>query len=114
MTYVFDIDGTICSKVPDSNYESSTPIKERIEYVNKLYDSGHTIIFQTARGMGRSSNSAAYANAAFYIMTQKQLNKWGVKYHDLFLGKPAGDIYIDDKGVRDIDFFDNLNGEGNK
>jgi hypothetical protein len=111
MTYVFDIDGTICTKAADYDYESSEPIQERIDYINRLFDSGHVIIFQTARGMGRSRNSAAYANAAFYIMTQEQLKSWGVRYHDLFLGKPAGDIYIDDKGVRDTDFFDNLGAE---
>ncbi len=38
-------------------------------------------------------------------MTEKQLKEWNVKYHALFLGKPAGDLYIDDKGIRDIDFF---------
>ena len=40
-------------------------------------------------------------------MTTDQLNKWGVKYHALFLGKPAGDIYVDDKGIKDEDFFRN-------
>jgi len=41
-------------------------------------------------------------------MTVKQLNDWGVKYHQLFLGKPAGDIYIDDKGMRDVDYFNQM------
>ena len=104
MTYVFDIDGTICTN-KDGNYESSIPIKERIEKINSLYDKGHTIVFQTARGMGRSNTSFAYAHKAFYDLTRNQLIEWGVKFHDLFLGKPAGDIYIDDKGIRDDDFF---------
>jgi len=106
MTYVFDIDGTICLN-SNSDYISSTPIQERIDKVNELYDSGHTIIFQTARGMGRSKNSPALAYAQFFDLTQKQLTAWGVKYHSLFLGKPAGDIYIDDKGVKDVNFFTN-------
>ena len=41
----------------------------------------------------------------FYEFTAKQLSDWGVKYHQLFLGKPAGSLYIDDKGMRDIHFF---------
>lgn len=106
MVYVFDIDGTICVSA-DSEYEKATPMPDRIAKVNEIYDSGHTIIFQTARGMGRSGNSAAYAHTAFYDLTKDQLSEWGVKYHDLFLGKPAGDFYIDDKGVRDEDFFTN-------
>jgi CMP-N,N'-diacetyllegionaminic acid synthase len=106
MTYVFDIDGTICTKAVEFDYESSKPLKGRISLVNKLYDSGNTIIFQTARGMGRFENDAQKAIETFYEMTANQLEEWGVKYHQLFLGKPAGDTYIDDKGVRDIDFFD--------
>ena len=104
MNYVFDIDGTICTTT-EGDYEAAKPLVDRIAIVNALYDEGHTIIFQTARGMGRSNNSVAYANTAFYELTKRQLNNWGVKYHSLFLGKPAGDIYIDDKGIKDKDFF---------
>ena len=103
-TYVFDIDGTICTS-SNSEYENATPIQSRIKVVNDLYEEGHSIIFQSARGMGRSENSQAYARAAFYEFTRNQLEEWGVKYHSLFLGKPSGDYYIDDKGVRDEDFF---------
>ena len=107
MTYVFDIDNTICMKAANFDYDSSLPIIERIEKINKLYDEGHTIIFQTARGMGRFTNDSQKAIDTFYDMTAEQLNKWGVKYHQLFLGKPAGDIYVDDKGIKDEDFFAN-------
>ena len=105
MTFIFDIDGTICTTISDGNYENATPILDRIKIVNRLYDNGNTIIFQTARGMGRSNNNAILANEMFYSLTENQLNNWGVKYHKLFLGKPAGDIYIDDKAARDVDFF---------
>ena len=104
MTYVFDIDGTICT-ITGGDYIKATPLKERIARVNELHDEGHTIVFQTARGMGRSGNSAAFAHKKFFDLTKGQLEEWGVKYHSLFLGKPAGDIYIDDKGINDEDFF---------
>jgi histidinol phosphatase-like enzyme len=107
MTYVFDIDGTLCTKAVDFDYEVSEPIRERINVVNELYEAGNTIIMQTARGMGRHANNPQKAIQEFYAMTTEQLEKWGVKYHALFLGKPAGDIYIDDKGIRDEDFFRN-------
>ena len=103
-TYVFDIDNTIC-KTSDSKYEKSTPIQERIDVVNLLYDQGHEIIFQTARGMGRTNNSAIRCYKYFYELTKSQLKEWGVKHHDLFMGKVAGDIYIDDKGIADDVFF---------
>ena len=110
MIYVFDIDGTICAKdkFQDGDYEKSKPIKERVEIVNRLYEEGHTIIFQTARGMGRFKNNAEKAIEMFYDLTANQLNSWGIKYHQLFLGKPAGALYIDDKGMRDVDFFDQM------
>ena len=92
MTYVFDIDGT-------------QPFHSRIEFINKLFEEGHTIYFLTARGMGRSNNSAIFADRSFYGMTKIQLDSWGLKYHQLFLGKPAGDIYVDDKGIKDEEFF---------
>ena len=105
-TYVFDIDGTICTKVEDGDYSNAQPFRDRINEINKLYDSGNKIIFQTARGMGRSGNSYAYAHTAFYDFTREQLKSWGVKFHSLFLGKPAGDLYVDDKGMNDNVFFD--------
>ena len=103
-TYVFDIDGTICT-ITDGDYENAAPFKNRIEQINTLYDEGNTILFNTARGMGRTKNSPAMAHEIFYEFTKQQLDQWGAKYHNLFLGKPAGDIYVDDKGYKDNDFF---------
>ena len=103
--YVFDIDGTICSN-SFGDYENAKPYYNRIEHINKLYDSGSTIIFHTARGMGRTNNDPIESNKLFYDFTAKQLNQWGVKYHKLFLGKPSGDIYIDDKGCLDVEYFE--------
>ena len=110
MTYVFDIDETICTSpllegtdLPD--YDKAEPFVDRIALINNLYDEGNKIIFQTARGMGRSDNSSAYAYKVFFDLTKQQLDSWGIKYHSLFLGKPDGDVYIDDKAMRDVDFF---------
>jgi hypothetical protein len=104
VTYVFDIDGTICTN-SDGNYDYAEPIEERIGTINNLYDQGHTIVFQTARGMGRTNDNQLSAYALFYNYTAQQLESWGVKYHNLYLGKPSGDVYIDDKGIKDEDFF---------
>ena len=45
MRYCIDIDGTICTPgtCKSCQYEGATPKKDRIEYVNKLYDEGHYI-----------------------------------------------------------------------
>ena len=106
-TYVIDIDGTICINGDCSSckYEGSTPIYERIEKLNSLYDAGHIIKYFTARGMGRYKDNKEKAEEKFYNLTKMQLEIWGCKYHELILGKPSGDIYIDDKGMNANDFF---------
>ena len=106
MIYVFDLDGTLCTKVDDGDYSKATPYPIRIQRVNYLYDEGHTVKIFTARGMGRHDDNANAAYEELYEMTESQLSSWGVKYHNLFLGKPSGNLYIDDKGMRDYEFFD--------
>ena len=103
-TFVFDVDGTICS-TSNGNYLNAKPFFERIKKINELYEQGNTIIFFTARGMGSSINDINSSKEKYEKLTRNQLMNWGVKYHNLFLGKPAGDFYIDDKGISDKDFF---------
>lgn len=104
MKYVFDLDGTLCTNT-NGNYEFAEPILKRIEKVNQLFEDGHNITIYTARGMSTFANNPVKAYEKYYSLTENQLKKWKVKYHNLFLGKPAGDIYIDDKGVNDADYF---------
>jgi histidinol phosphatase-like enzyme len=104
MKYVFDIDGTICTDT-NGDYCSAQPIIERINKINSLYREGHQIILFTARGMGSSDNNWETAHKKWKNFTENQLCEWGVKYHQLFLGKPAGDVYVDDKGMHDKIFF---------
>lgn len=106
--YVIDIDGTICDKDlcrNDCDYHTSVPKLDRIKQINSLYDQGHTIKYFTARGMGRHKDSRILAYKEFYDLTYLQLKSWGCKFHELILGKPSGDIYIDDKGMNADDFF---------
>ena len=51
MVYIIDIDGTICS-LTEGDYDDVVPFYDKIKVFNRLYDSGHTIIYWTARGMG--------------------------------------------------------------
>ena len=105
-TYVFDIDGTICTNTY-GDYEKAEPFVDRIKKINFLYEKGNTIILHTARGMGRTENNSKHAIRMFFDMTLDQVENWGVKYHRLILGKPAADVYVDDKGIKDEDFFGN-------
>ena len=88
-TLIFDIDGTICTQ--ESDYSQAKPIQEVIDKLNKKYDEGYKIVLFTARGTETGID--------WNEITIKQLNLWGVKYHNLLFGKPAGLKYIDDKGI---------------
>ena len=97
MIYYVDIDETICRSPDDRNYSLAKPIKENIEKINSLYDTGTTIIYWTARGTGSGID--------WRSVTEKQFDKWGVKYHDLKFGKPIYDLFIDDKNINSETFF---------
>jgi hypothetical protein len=97
LTYVFDLDGTLCSE-HNGKYELAQPFQDRINIVNRLYLQGHTIMIDSARGTMSKKDQEE--------LTKAQLQKWGVKYHYLRTGvKYFGDIYVDNKGVKDTDFF---------
>lgn len=85
-----DVDETVCT-FTDGAYDTAQPIKENIEKINKLYDSGHTIVYWTARG--------TRTGLMWYQTTAQQLKEWGCKHHELRMGKPAYDILICDKTV---------------
>ena len=104
-TYVIDIDGTIWDWEEGRDYTLANPYPERIKVINKLYDKGNTIKYFTARGMGRFAGRSDKAIESFYAITESQLDRWGCKYHQLILGKPSADYYIDDKGIEANEFF---------
>ena len=97
MIYCFDIDGTICSSVKNSDYPSAVPFENMLKKINELYDEGNTIYFMTARGSVSGKDWTEF--------TSKQLNDWGFKYHKLITNqKPHADLFIDDKGRNAIEW----------
>lgn len=88
--YCFDIDGTICTNT-NGDYEQAKPIEKIIEKINNLYKEGHTIIIFTARG--------ATTGIDWKETTEYQLHSWGVCYHELLMGKPHADVFVDDKAI---------------
>ena len=98
--YYVDVDGTICrckSYGIDTDYSKAVPMKDRIRYINSLYDEGHTVVYYTARGQLSKRNWQA--------ATEEQLEKWGARYTELRLDKPFFDFIIDDRAINSEDFF---------
>tara|TARA_R100000808_G_C2088463_1_gene109738 strand:+ start:437 stop:778 length:342 start_codon:yes stop_codon:yes gene_type:complete len=100
MIIYIDIDETIAHTPKSRNYSESKPWKENIKKANRLYDAGHKIVYWTARGSGSGID--------WTDITRKQLDSWGVKYHDLKLGKPIYDLFIDDKNMNTDDWSDEI------
>lgn len=91
MIIYIDIDDTICTLRSPMDYASAEPLIVGIEKANALYDEGHTIVYWTARGTGSGKD--------WRKLTESQLKKWRVKYHELRFGKPLYDLFIDDKNM---------------
>lgn len=98
MRYCFDIDGVICDS-EGTNYHAATPKPQVIDRINELYRQGHTIVLSTARGMGTLDGDLEKVYATWYRFTYDQMKAWRLDFHELVLGKPWADLYVDDKGL---------------
>lgn len=101
MKYMVDIDGTICSDTDNGRYADAKPYQDRIAFFNQLYDAGYEVHYWTARG--------SVSKKDWTELTLNQLKEWGVKYTTANTGKPAYDIWIDDKAFNANQLFSKVN-----
>jgi hydroxymethylpyrimidine pyrophosphatase-like HAD family hydrolase len=89
-TYVFDMDGTICTqKHPDkADWRTAKPITKMVKIINRLFDEGNTIYIFTCRPLSK------------HKVTKQWLGKYDVKYHHIVFDKPPGDVFVDDKAIK--------------
>ena len=73
-----------------------------IKIANECYDDGNTVIIYTARGMSGFKGNVSDIYSNLYQLTLDQLNNWGVKFHQLVMGKIHYDLLIDDKAVNSL------------
>lgn len=101
-----DIDDTICVYDPsvpgDHIYKQKSPVSEKIESLNKLYDEGHCVVYWTSRGIDSGKDWTEF--------TRSQLKSWGVKSSGIVTGKKRFDIFFDDKAYneKDLKLIDTL------
>ena len=83
-TYFVDIDGTLVvyRKFIEINEVPLTPIQSVIDKVNNEYDNGAYVVITTARP------------PEYELFTKQELEKIGVKYHQLIMGIGRGTRYI--------------------
>jgi len=83
-----DLDGVICTEERTSERPLAEPIDGAREALEKLRDAGHTIVVYTARGW------------AEYRVAEQWLKDHDIPFDGLHMGKPIGDVWIDDRAVR--------------
>jgi len=84
-----DLDGTLTLETEGHDYANRTPNIFMIHKIRQWYRHGSHIILYSARLMKIDRK-----------ITILWLKKYHVPYHELILGKPKADIYIDDKARR--------------
>jgi len=88
MQIIVDLDGTICSEEKTFS-RSLAKVKDGArDALRKLYNDGNTIIIYSARSWME------------YEMTFDWLTNNKIPFHQLVLGKPIGDVWIDDRAIR--------------
>ena len=101
----FDIDDVICIRPKDkesegiNKYSYSQPVQKNIDIINECYKNGYYIKLYTARGMSQFNGDIFKIYDKLYLLTKTHLEEWGVKYHELIMGKIHYDLFIDDKAV---------------
>lgn len=96
MQIIIDIDGTICTEERQFSRPMATSLPGAVESVNALFDAGHIIILYSSRTW------------AEWEVTNNWLREKGMKFHQLFLGKPVGDVWIDDRAIRHVNWDQTL------
>lgn len=93
---IIDLDGVIAEEKPTFERPLAKPIAGAKKSVNSLFEEGHTIVLYSARSWSE------------YLMTENWLKKNGIKYHQLIMGKPVGDVWIDDRAVKFISWNETM------
>lgn len=107
--FCFDLDNTLVTYPEISgDYSSVKPLSNTINFLNFLHSLGHTIIIHTARRMRTHGGNVGKVQVDIGMITIETLNKFGIKYDELYFGKPYAHFYIDDLSIKP---FDNLEKE---
>ena len=102
-SFCFDIDGVIATLSPGNDYAKAQPIQDTIDLINYLYNKGNTIYLHTARG--------TLTGIDWRSVTEEQMRSWKVSYHNLVMGKPGADYYIDDRMIPLTELKELIKGE---
>jgi GTP:adenosylcobinamide-phosphate guanylyltransferase len=104
--FCFDLDKTLLYDV----ISDPRPIQHTVDYCNHLYDRGGRIVVHTARGMLSRNGNVEAIERELRPIVEERLSEAGIKYHELIMGKPYADVYIDDKAISALEDLEKATG----
>lgn len=109
LTFVFDIDGTICPiKKKDEKYSDLIPYFEIVEKLRMYHENGARIVLYTSRNMNSYKGNIGLINVNTAPALLEWLKKWNIPYDEIVFGKvwPGHEgFYVDDRSVRPDEFL---------
>ena len=109
MTFILDIDGTICPiKQKNETYEELVPYPEMLEKIRYYKEHGAKIVLFTSRNMNSYHGNIGLINAHTAKVLLNWLDKWEIPYDEIIYGKPwpgHEGFYVDDRAVRPNEFL---------
>lgn len=118
LTFVFDIDGTICPiKKKEEKYEDLVPFTDIVNKIREYHDAGAKIVLYTSRNMNTYNGNLGLINANTSKILFAWLDKWNIPYDEIVFGKvwPGHNgFYVDDRTIRPNEFLNNTPEELNE
>ena len=109
MTFVFDLDGTICPiKSAGESYADLRPFPEIVERMRQLHERGAKIAISTSRNMRSYEGNLGVINLNTAAVLLPWLEKWHIPCDELYYAKPwpgHKGVYVDDRAVRPDEFL---------
>src|SRR5258708_842488 len=100
MRIVVDIDGTLTHiKYPGERYAELAPFPHIRDWLQQMKREGHTIVIYTSRRMKTHGGNVGRIMAESGGSLLAWLESSGIPCDELYLGKPHGDIILDDMAV---------------
>lgn len=100
MRIVVDIDGTLTHiKYPDEKYSELAPFPHIRDWLQRMKREGHTVVIYTSRRMKTHGGNVGRILAESGSDLLDWLRRNEIPCDELYLGKPFGDIILDDMAV---------------
>ncbi len=109
LTFVFDIDGTICPiKEKHESYSELIPYPQIVAKMRQYKNDGAKIVLFTSRNMNSYGGNIGLINVNTAPVLLEWLKKWDIPFDEVIFGKPwpgHNGFYVDDRTIRPDEFL---------